>query len=90
MKANILYRLVDQNDKPFYIGITNNILRREKEHIKDFNNKVGSKFDGVESFTIEVLIINTNKKFNIKLLETFIIIYDKILGDKILKNKHIY
>ena len=90
MRANILYRLVDQNDKPFYIGITNNISRREKEHMKDFNNKVSSKFDGVESFTIEALIINTNKKFNIKLLETFIIIYDKILGDKILKNKHIY
>lgn len=33
---------------------------------------------------------NTNKKFNIKLIETFFIIYDRILGDKLLKNQYIY
>jgi len=89
MRANILYRLVDEWNNPFYIGVTNNTERRYKEHLNDFKNKK-SKFKDVTSFTLEVIMINTNKKFNIKLIETYIIVWDKLFGDKILKNQHIY
>lgn len=88
MRAYILYRLVDQWNNPFYIGVTNNIERRYKEHLNDFKNKK-SKFKEVTSFTIDIIFINTNKKFNIKLIETYIIVYDKLFGMKLLKNQYI-
>lgn len=89
MRAYILYRLVDQWNNPFYIGVTNNIQRRYSEHLTDFKNKK-SKFKDVTSFTLDVIFINTNKKFNIKLIETYIIVWDKLFGMKLLKNQHIY
>ncbi len=89
MRAHILYRLVDEWNNPFYIGITNNLERRYKEHINDFKKNKSNKFKGITSFTIEAILINTNKKFNIKLIETYIIIYDKLFGDKVLKNQYI-
>lgn len=89
-RPHLLYRLIDQNQNPFYIGITSDSNRRLKEHKKDFVSKKCSKFKGVTDFSLEILMINTNKKFNIKLLETYIIIWDKLFGDKLLKNQYIY
>lgn len=85
-----MYRLVDQNNNPFYIGITNNPTRRYKEHLKQFKTKQMSKFKGVSSFTLDVLFTNTNRKFNIKLVETWFILWDKLFGSKLLKNQYIY
>lgn len=90
MRAYILYRLVDEWNNPFYIGVTNNISRRYIEHLSDFKKNKSKKFNNITSFTLDVILINTNKKFNIKLIETYIIVYDKLFGDKILKNQYIY
>lgn len=89
-KPYLLYMLFDQNDQPFYVGITNNKERRLKEHIKDFKTKNMSKFKAVESFKMEIIGINSNKKFNIKYFETFIILWDKMFGNNILRNQYIF
>ena len=88
---NHLYFLINTDTgTPFYVGITNNPERRMKEHEKDYRIKKCSKFKDVVNFHMIVVMKNTNKKFNIKLIETFFIIYDRILGDKLLKNQYIY
>lgn len=80
----ILYHLIDEHGIPFYIGVTADLDRRKREHIRDFKKRK-YKFEKFYYWEIHPIIVNTNPEVDIMWVESLIIAYDK-LTTKLLKN----
>jgi len=84
-----LYLLVDHNNTPFYLGYTDNHIRRLKQHQADFRNNRTKKFNNLESFTMEI-IVTDDSKYPLKALESYLIIHDYLFNKpRLYKNGYI-
>lgn len=93
-----IYKLVDQDDNLFYIGQTNNVERRFKEHKRDFlqnKKELYKKMNKakIKDFRIEIIQIEDNR-VRAELRETMLICYYILEGlpilNKTISNKRNY
>ena len=87
-----IYKLIDQNNKTFYIGQTNNTKRRLYEHQREFNNQKKQLYKkmymlGITSFNMEI-ICEEPTKYRGELRET-LLICEYLLNDVKILNKSI-